>query len=114
MKKSSSTEEIEVTDAYECGCCDPLLEGDSYPEFCGGQICAAAPVECQYSSRRQLRQEPERNLGMMKKKKSSSTSSTYMTGVKICVGGIETKCVDPLDPVYLADPTMYECGGCGI
>ena len=76
MKKKSSSMAGGAFETYTCGCCDPLLEGDSYPSFCNGRICAADPTPCGrfYEGRKLLQdaditQQHDNRLLMNKKKK---------------------------------------------
>jgi hypothetical protein len=91
-----------------CGCCDPIDEGDSYPSFCGGQICAEEPIICTIpeKSGRALRVKMGGHGKM-----GGGGKSNKKDGVAICVDA-ETLCVDDLDPEYLGTSADVQCGCC--
>lgn len=119
-----------------CGCCDPIDEGEDYPFFCGGQICAgeespcviddtpsqspsesAAPSSYKGKSGSGKGSKGKSGSGKSSKGKNGSGKgskgkSSVRVGVEICVNEGETLCVDQLDPVYLAPPRDYSCGMC--
>ena len=114
-KKKSISKSSTKFDSYTCGCCDPVLEGDGYPSFCGGQICADDPTPCGHGRFLKKKKKSKKNsTGMMKKKTADSkeVDETPLGGVTICVDG-ETICVDDMDHVYLGmDAPAYTCGPC--
>jgi hypothetical protein len=98
---------------FICGCCAPIDEGDSYPSFCGGQICAEEPIICTIPEKRghDLRGKTGGSgKGSSGKGSSGSGKGSTMDGVAVCVG-TETLCVDDLDPEYLGSATV-QCGCC--
>ena len=115
-KDKSSSSELDIEN-YTCGCCDPILEGESYPSFCGGQICAESPTPCNIDPRRALKKEDSKKkkkkkvkaTNVKKKKTKKTREPAPIPGVTICLDG-ETLCVDELDPDYLG--TAYTCGPC--
>lgn len=93
--------ELEDIEEYDCGCCNPVDEGDSYPDFCGGQVCGNDPAfYC-------IRPRGGRDLGMMPM--TMGIRAKKRGGVTICDNGV-TLCVDDLDPEYLGKPV--QCGPC--
>ena len=105
---------------FTCGCCDPRVEGPSYPDFCGGSICYGQATACsltetededkddstiQSHKGRRTQLQNRRQIQRGKGSKGSSNKE----GVAICVDGV-TFCVDELDPTYLG--IDVQCGPC--
>lgn len=98
---------------YACRCCDPLLEGDSYPSFCGGQICYEQQTLCDLqggsSKGKGKTDKDDDDLAKVKGNRKSGKRHKRF-GVAICVGNV-TMCVDELDPLYLGSSNVT-CGCC--
>jgi hypothetical protein len=88
-------------EAIPCGCCDPIDEGDAYPSFCGGQICAEEPIICTI---------PEKSGRALRVKMGGRGKGNKKDGVAIYVDA-ETLCVDDLDPEYVGSADV-QCGCC--
>ena len=116
--KGSNYLDLEETVGFQCGCCDPLLEGAGLPSYCPGRICEADPTPCSGAkSSSSGKGRMSRELRSIGGSKGSSTGGTgrqggkgsSFQGVAICVGNV-TMCVDDLDPLYVG--TNVTCGCC--
>jgi hypothetical protein len=105
VDSSDLVEEGKFDDFTE-GCCDPMDEGDSYPDFCLGlPICDGKQVPCERSSGKGSG-ATERRARIRSQGKGMRAES-----IGICVQG-ETLCIDPYDPLYVdTDPA---CGPCSV
>ena len=104
-KRAKST--ILDIENYTCGCCDPKVEGKSYPDFCIVPICAENPIPCQMPRRLKTRnnRKPKDN----KKQRGKRNKKNVTPGVTICVDGT-TMCVEQMDPNFMG--ASYSCGSC--
>ena len=91
--------------AFECGCCDPALEGEKYPKFCHGPpICDGAQVACD------LPEEGRRLSSSTVRRTRSRGGKGKKAGVAICAQATDL-CVEEYDAAYLGEET-YTCGAC--
>lgn len=113
-KKKEKSSKIDIEN-YTCGCCDPKVEGKSFPDFCIVPICAENPTPCETRRRLKTRKNGDRNGNRIRTPKNNGKNrrkrkkKKATPGVTICVDGV-TMCVDQMDLNFMG--ASYTCGAC--